>query len=58
MINNVERPGFRNFKTTNIKITKDDFFLFTNLFLIFQNEIVKFKKFFFFYLKNHKVSEI
>ena len=32
---NVERPIFRNFKITNIKIAKDEFgYLFMNLFFI------------------------
>ena len=46
---NVERPGFPNFKTTNIKITKLTFFLYLRIFFFFfLNEIVKFKKFVFF----------
>ena len=43
---NVERPRFRNFKITNIKIMKDDLFSYLRIqFFIFLNENVKFKKF-------------
>ena len=45
MINNLKRAGFRNFKITNIKITKDELFFYLRIyFFIFYNEIVKFKK--------------
>ena len=50
---NVERPGFRNFKTTNIKITKDELFHFFIHLFIFSLFEMKF-----FYLENEKVSEI
>ena len=43
---NVERPGFRNYKITNIKIMKDKLFFYLQInFFIFWNKVVKFKKF-------------
>ena len=46
-LSNTERPGFRNVKITNIKITKDEiqFFHLRIYIFISQNEIVKFEKF-------------
>ena len=56
---NVERPGFRNFIITNIKITIDELFHFFIFEFFFLNEILKFKKFvFFFNFENDKLSEI
>ena len=38
---NLERPEFRNFKSTKMEITKDEFFFYLRIyFFIFQNDKV------------------
>ena len=58
---NVERPGFRNFKIMNIKITKDElfnFFINEFIFLFLKMKLESLRNLLFFYLENDKVSQI